>query len=49
MKPSYHPSKIKRIRKCGFRARMSTRGGQAVLSSRRSKGRRKLCEHAYAK
>jgi large subunit ribosomal protein L34 len=49
MKPSYHPSKIKRIRKCGFRARMATNGGQSVISARRAKGRRKLCEHAFAK
>lgn len=49
MKPTYHPSKIKRIRKCGFRARMSTRGGRAVISARRRKGRRKLCEHAFVK
>ncbi|MDR1256003.1 MAG: 50S ribosomal protein L34 [Puniceicoccales bacterium] len=49
MKPSYHPSKIKRIRKCGFRARMATRGGRAVLSARRAKGRHKICEHAFVK
>ncbi|MDR0715454.1 MAG: 50S ribosomal protein L34 [Puniceicoccales bacterium] len=49
MKPSYHPSKIKRIRKCGFRARMATRGGRAVLSSRRAKGRYKICEHVFVK
>lgn len=34
-----HKSKLKRIRKFGFRARMETVGGRKVLSSRRSKKR----------
>ncbi|MDR1435258.1 MAG: 50S ribosomal protein L34 [Puniceicoccales bacterium] len=42
MKPTYHPSKIKRARKFGFRARMKTSGGRKVLSNRRRKGRTKL-------
>ncbi|MDR1458319.1 MAG: 50S ribosomal protein L34 [Puniceicoccales bacterium] len=42
MKPTYNPSKIKRARKFGFRARMATSGGRAVLSARRRKGRKKL-------
>ncbi len=42
MKQLWQPSKIKRVRKLGFRARMATRGGRDVLSSRRAKGRHRL-------
>ena len=42
MKRTFQPSRIKRARTHGFRARSATVGGRKVLKARRSKGRARL-------
>ncbi|MDR2612486.1 MAG: 50S ribosomal protein L34 [Deltaproteobacteria bacterium] len=42
MKQTFQPHNIRRKRTHGFRARMKTPGGQAVIRRRRAKGRRRL-------
>jgi len=44
MQPTYKPSNLKRVRKLGFRARMRTTGGRAIIKRRRQKGRAKLVQ-----
>lgn len=42
MKRTYQPSKNKRAKTHGFRARMKTESGRKVIQSRRRKGRNKI-------
>jgi len=42
MKRTFQPNTRRRARKHGFRHRMSTRAGRAIIRARRQKGRHRL-------
>jgi len=49
VKRTYQPHRARRLRKHGFRSRLKSATGRAILKRRRGKGRKRLAVSCYKK